>query len=81
MVFPTAVIAEKSGSLINIDGVLQEFSPALEALGDSRPEWQILVEMAKEIDINHKYYDQFSSPETILQEIRKEISDFGKKSD
>ena len=81
MVFPTAVIAEKSGSLINIDGVLQNFSPALEALGDSRPEWQILVEMAKEIDNNHQYYDQFLSHEEIFLEIRKEILDFGKKSD
>jgi len=81
MVFPTAVIAEKEGSLINIDGVLQKFSPALEALGDSRPEWQILIELAKEIDTNYKYYNQFSSPEAILQEMRKEISDFGKKSD
>jgi len=81
MVIPTAVIAEKSGSLINIDGILQKFSPALESLGDSRPEWQILVEMAKVIDTNDKYYDQFSSPEIIFQEIRKEISDFGKKSD
>ncbi len=81
MVFPTAVIAEKAGSLINIDGVLQKFSPALEALGDSRPEWQILIDLAKEIDTNYKYYNQFSSPEAILQEMRKEISDFGKKSD
>ncbi len=81
MVFPTAVIAEKEGSLINIDGVLQKFYPALEALGDSRPEWQILIELAKEIDTNYKYYNQFSSPEAILQEMRKEISNFGKKSD
>jgi NADH-quinone oxidoreductase subunit G len=81
MVFPAAVIAEKGGSLINIDGILQKFSPALEALGDSRPEWQILVDLAKEIDSNYKYFNQFSSPEFILQEIRKEISDFGKKSD
>ena len=81
MVFPTAVTAEKGGSMINIDGLLQDFSPALEAPGDSRPEWQILVEMAKEIDTNNKYYDQFLSPEAILQVIRKEISDFGKKSD
>ncbi|MCJ7580252.1 MAG: 2Fe-2S iron-sulfur cluster-binding protein [Candidatus Aminicenantes bacterium] len=81
LVLPTAVIAEKAGSLINIDGMLQKFSPALELPGVSRPEWQILVEMAKEIDTHHKYYDQFLSPEEIFLEIRKEISDFGKKSD
>ncbi len=81
MVFPTAVIAEKEGSMININGVLQKFSPALESLGDSRPEWQILIELAKEIDKNFKYYNQFSSTEAILQETRKEISGFGKNSD
>ena len=81
ILLPTAVIAEKEGSLINIDGWLQIFSPALDALGESRPEWKILVDLAKEIDINYKYYHQFSSPEVILQEMRKEIPDFGKKSE
>jgi NADH-quinone oxidoreductase subunit G len=81
MVFPTAVIAEKGGSLINTDGLLQEFDPALEALGDSWPEWKILVEIAKKENTDVDSYQQFSSVKDILSEMRKEIPNFGKNSD
>ena len=81
MVFPTAVIAEKQGSLFNTDGLLQEFDPALDARGDSWPEWKILVEVARKNEVDFKYFDQFSSPKNILNELRKEIPNFGKDSD
>jgi NADH dehydrogenase/NADH:ubiquinone oxidoreductase subunit G len=81
IVLPTAVIAEKGGSLTNVVGLAQSFLPAVGVLGDTRPEWKILVELAKRININFKYYSQFSSPESILEGMRKEIPDFGKKSD
>jgi NADH-quinone oxidoreductase subunit G len=81
MVFPMAVIAEKGGSLINTDGLLQEFDPAIETRGDSWPAWKILVEIARKNEVDFKYFDQFSSPKTILKEMRKEIPNFGKNSD
>ena len=81
MVFPTAVIAEKGGSLINTDGLLQEFDPAIDTRGDSWPEWKILVEVARKNEVDFKYFDQFSSPKNILKELRKEIPNFGKDSD
>lgn len=81
IVLPTPVIAEKEGSLTNVDGLVQTFKPAVDAIGDSWPEWKILVDLAKRTNINFKYYSQFSSPESVLEEMRKEIPDFGKKSD
>jgi len=81
LVFPTSVFVEKAGSMINCDGLLQEFGQALAPLGGSRPEWEILVEIAKRMDVDAKYYDRFSSPGIILEEMKKEIPNFGKKSD
>jgi NADH-quinone oxidoreductase subunit G len=78
VVLPTSVIPEKSGSLTNVDGIVQEFSPVLECIGESRPEWEILIDLAKlsNADISIK---TFSSPAVILEEMGKEIAFFKKK--
>jgi len=81
IVLPSALIAEKGGSLTNIDGKVQSFAPVLEPPGESLPEWKMLVDLAKELGINFGYYRQFSSPDTILAEMGKEISFFRKESD
>jgi len=78
LVLPVSLIPEKGGSLTNVDGFVQEFAPVLEAVGDSRAEWDILIEMAKAMDLDFKYYKQFSSPEKIRSEMGKEIPFFGK---
>lgn len=81
IVLPSALIAEKGGSLTNTDGKVQSFSPVLEPPGESLAEWRMLVDLAKELGINFGYYRQFSSPDTIFAEMGKEISFFRKKSD
>ena len=81
MVFPTALIAEKGGSLTNVEGRVQKFFPALKKLGESRPEWEMLVNLVKELRINFNYYRQFSSPDVIFEEIEKEIPFFKQKND
>ncbi|MCK4645770.1 MAG: molybdopterin-dependent oxidoreductase, partial [Candidatus Aminicenantes bacterium] len=81
IVFPTALIAEKGGSLTNTEGKVQRFSPALEAPGESLPEWKLLVDLAKELGKNISYYGQFTSPEAISREMEKEVPFFGKKNE
>jgi NADH-quinone oxidoreductase subunit G len=81
IVFPSALIAEKGGSLTNIEGEIQSFSPVLEPPGESLPEWKMLVDLAKELGINFGYFRQFSSPGSISAQMAKEISFFRKKSD
>jgi NADH-quinone oxidoreductase subunit G len=76
MVLPISVMAESGGSVTNIVGKTQAFSSALEAMGDSKPAWQFLVDLAKEIKINFSYYSQLSSPEKIREMMRKEIPYF-----
>jgi NADH-quinone oxidoreductase subunit G len=81
LVLPTALIAEKNGSLTNFEGKVQSFEPALEPVGESLPEWQILLDLAKELKINFKYYQQFSSPAVILEKMKEEIPFFIQKND
>jgi NADH-quinone oxidoreductase subunit G len=81
VVLPMSLIAEKGGSLTNVDGLVQTFSPALESPGICQAEWKVLVDLAKELKINYNFYSQFSSPEVIREEMKKEISFFGKNSE
>ncbi len=80
-VIPVALVAEKSGSLTNVDGKIQNFRPVLEPPGKSLPEWKAITDLARELKVNFGYYRQFSSPEAILKEMGKEISFFRKDSD
>ncbi|MBN1222497.1 MAG: (2Fe-2S)-binding protein [Candidatus Aminicenantes bacterium] len=81
LVIPTPAIPEKSGSLTNCNGIVQSFSPVMEAPGDSWAEWRFLVDLAKKIGINFQYYSQFTSPKAILKEMKREIPFFERKND
>ena len=81
IVIPVALIAEKEGSLTNVEGIAQGFQPALEPPGESLPEWKVLSDLGKELGIDAKFYSEFSSPETILSEMEKKIPFFKKKND
>ncbi len=75
IIVPTHLIAEKSGSLTNLDGKVQSFSPALDSTS-GLPEWKILLELAKELKVHYKYFWRLSSPQVILKEMGREIPFF-----
>jgi len=81
IVIPVALIAEKEGSLTNVDGIVQSFRPALEPPGESLPEWKVLSDLGKELGIDSKFFKKNPSPETILSEMGKKIPFFKKKND
>ncbi|MDH5706968.1 MAG: molybdopterin-dependent oxidoreductase, partial [Candidatus Aminicenantes bacterium] len=76
IMLPTPLIAEKGGSLTNVDGRVQKFSAVLDPPGDSLPEWRMLAELGREAGINVSFYREFTSPEEIFEGIGKEISFF-----
>jgi NADH-quinone oxidoreductase subunit G len=78
VIVPTLVIAEKSGSLTNVQGKVQTFSPALEFRGDGQPEWKILLDLARELKVNYKYFWQLTSPEAVRLQMGKEVPFFKK---
>ncbi len=76
IVFPTALIAEKGGSLTNVDGKIQKFSPAFDSPGDSLPEWRMLSDLGRKFGVNSSFYEGFTTPEAIFTEIGKAVPFF-----
>jgi len=75
-VVPVPVIAEKSGSLTNIDGRVQSFIAALDFGGDGVPEWRGLLDLAKELKVEHRYFWPLTSPEAVFRVLQEEVPFF-----
>jgi predicted molibdopterin-dependent oxidoreductase YjgC len=66
IILPGAAVAEKEGTFTNMEGRLQQFSPAILPPGDSRPDFEILSVLSQKMS---------GSPHPLsLADIRKEIS-------
>nr|WP_278426859.1 formate dehydrogenase subunit alpha [Pantoea dispersa] len=55
VVLPGCPSLEKEGTFVNTERRIQHFSPAFAPLGDSRPDWQILTEVAARLG-HHWHY-------------------------
>ena len=67
VVLPAASFAEKEGTFTNTERRVQLIRKAIEPVGDSRPDWWIVCEIAKRM--GSQGFD-FSSPAEIWEEIR-----------
>ena len=65
VVLPGVTIAEKDGTITNTERRVQLIRKAIEPVGDSKPEWQIICELAQKMGYNMKY----NSPAEIMEEI------------
>ncbi|MBN2409291.1 MAG: (2Fe-2S)-binding protein [Candidatus Aminicenantes bacterium] len=75
-IVPVPVSPEKGGSLTNVDGWVQALYPALDFCGDGLPEWQALLDLAKELQTDHRYYWPLTSPETVRRALAEDIPFF-----
>jgi NADH dehydrogenase/NADH:ubiquinone oxidoreductase subunit G len=75
-VIPVPVIAEKSGSLTNINGRVQPFVSSLDFEGEGVPEWKALLALAKELGVEQEYLAPLTSPEAVFRALQKEIPFF-----
>jgi hypothetical protein len=75
-VIPVPVLAEKSGTVTNIDGRVQTLAAGLGFDGDGVSEWRALLDLAKELKVEPKYFWPRASPETVYLALRKEIPFF-----
>src|SRR4030042_560691 len=73
---PVPDIAEKKGTLTNIDGRVQAFAAGLDFEGDGLPEWRALLDLAKELRVETKYFWPLTSPEAVFRALQQEISFF-----
>ncbi len=65
VVLPACPSLEKEGTFTSTERRIQHFSPALEPLGESRPDWQILCQLAGALGAKWEY----AGPAQVMQEI------------
>ena len=76
-VLPASTFAETEGTFINGEGRLQRFNKVIEPLGEARPDWWIISQVARRI--GNKGFD-YRSPSRIMKEMIKVIPSFSKIS-
>jgi len=84
---PATPFAEKEGTFTNTDRRVQRVRAAHAPRGDSRPDWQIICDLALRIELRLKPFDQaqgkrasakwdYASPEEIFAEMASVVPDF-----
>ena len=69
VILPAASWAEKEGTFTGTDRRVQLIRKAIEPLGESRPDWEIICELANNMEVGDGF--SFSSPREIFEEVRK----------
>jgi len=67
VVLPATSFAEKEGTFTNFEGRVQQVRKAIEPLGDSLPDWEIILQLADRMGCPMPY----SSPQQIMDEIEE----------
>jgi len=67
VVLPAASFAEKEGTFTNFEGRIRRLRRALEPLGDSLPDWEIIRQLADEMG----YPMPYSSSQQVMDEVEK----------
>ena len=73
VVLPAACWAEKDGTFTNTCRAVQRIRKAVEAPGDARPDWEIIVDLAKACGADW----DFRSPEDVMEEISRFVPQYG----
>jgi len=71
VVLPSASFAERDGTVTNAERRVQRIRKAIEPVGSSKPDWQIINEIAKAM--GHEKDFTFKDAEAIFGEIAKEV--------
>ncbi|MEW6001562.1 MAG: molybdopterin-dependent oxidoreductase, partial [Nitrospirota bacterium] len=78
VILPAVSFAEKDGTFTNTEGRIQKIRKAVEPVGNSRPDWQIICDLAKRLGSGG--FD-FASPEDIAFEISSIIPELPDRKD
>jgi formate dehydrogenase alpha subunit len=67
VVLPAASFAEKEGTFVNTERRVQRIRPAIKPRGESRPDWEILQDLAQRLGFSWDY----ETPAQIMEEIAR----------
>lgn len=73
VVLPSACFAEKDGTFTNSERMVQRVRKAVAAPGDAKPDWEIIVELAKRLG----YPLSYCKPDEIMDEINSLAPSYG----
>lgn len=76
-VFPAATFAESDGMFVNVEGRMQRFHRIIEPLGEAKPDWWIVSQLALRLGKRDFAYKKASN---ILREMKKAFPAFSKVS-
>jgi predicted molibdopterin-dependent oxidoreductase YjgC len=76
-VLPATTFAESDGTVVNVEGRIQRFLQVVQPLGESKPDWWILSQLAKKL--RKKDFD-YKRSQDILKELKKTVPAFAKIS-
>jgi formate dehydrogenase alpha subunit len=80
VILPSCSFAEKDGTFTNSDRRVQRLRKAIEPVGESRPDWQILCDLALRLEsrlgIDPSSGWEFQHPSEIWEEMRQVTPDF-----
>jgi len=67
VLLPAASFAEKEGTFTNFEGRVLQLGKAIEPLGDSLPDWELIIQLASKMEKPMPY----SSPQQVMDEIEE----------
>ncbi len=73
VILPASSFAEKDGTFTNTERRVQRVRKAVEPLGDSKPDWLILMELMKQLGFKKSY----KQPSEIMEEIASVTPSYG----
>lgn len=73
VVLPAASYAEKCGTFVNTERRVQLVRQAIEPIGEAKPDWQILLELAQAMGADFEY----GAPAEIMEEIARLTPSYG----
>ncbi len=77
---PATSWAEKDGSFTNTDRRVQLVRQAIQPLGQARPDWQIICDLAKrlekKLDLKSSSYWDYSHPSQVIEEMARVVPEY-----
>ena len=69
MILPSVTWSEDEGTVTNLEGRIIKINQAQEPLGESKPDWQIQVELAERLG-RGKYFSHLKTAKDVADEFR-----------
>lgn len=71
---PITCLPEENGSMLNIAGLCQRFTAAVDAPEDAKPVWKVMRQIARLVDFNQSMLDKLQSVDAIFENLQAHLT-------